>query len=242
MARPSSQIPVNLPNGTTAPIAHGSLSNFYGGIDKRIGVVSLDFHEQMRKEHCEFVGSNVEFTTGNYNITTCPRKEWLLITEGQGGDACENIYISEHKTVRRRTPARWWNHLDPSTPGFMHSSIVDAKERSEKQLADLCLEFKLLKEELIAIILYTRPMYTIYNGILSRFPAHLANEFAPVNCTTTIHAIISAIQKLSLQTPVQSTVFRGTSGWGYLPDSFWQRNTCTVTTMEIRCITALLEP
>ena len=221
MPRPLSQISVDGPNGATAAIAHGNLQDFYDGISARIGVVQLDFYEQMRKEHCEFFGCNFEFTSGNYSITTCPRQEWLLITEGLGADACENVKISDSKSIRRRSPANWWDHTDPSNRTLLHNDIVDVKARSQKVLDDLCALFKLLKEELIAIILYTGPMYTVYNGILSK-RADFSETFAPVNFTTTIHAIISAIQKLSLQTPVQSTVFRGTGGYGYLPDCFWE--------------------
>jgi hypothetical protein len=220
MPRPSSQISVEGPNGATAAIAHGSLQDFYDGISARLGVVQLDFYEQMRKEHCEFFGFNYEFTSGNYTITTCPRQEWLLITEGLGAEACENVKISDSKSIRRRSPANWWDHTDPSNRVVLHSDIVDVKARCKEVLNDLCAQFKLLREELIAIILYTGPMYTVYNGILSK-RADFSGIFAPVNFTTTIHAIISAIQKLSLQTPVQSTVFRGTGGWGYLPDCFW---------------------
>jgi hypothetical protein len=219
MIRPSSQVSVH----ASEPVPHGNLSDFYGGIGKRIGAVSLDFYEQMRKEHCEFVGCMHEFTSSNYSITTCPKQEWLLVTEGLLADACQNVPVSESKSIRRRTPARWWHHLEPaSAVKFLFSDVRDPKERCGKVLAHLCEQFNLLQEELIGIILFTGPMYTVYNSVLSQFPANLANFFAPVNFTTTIHVIISAIQKLSLRTFVQNTVFRGTSGRGFLPDCFWE--------------------
>jgi hypothetical protein len=65
-------------------------------------------------------------------------------------------------------------------------------------------------------------MFTAYSSVLSKFPVDLAGAFAPVNFTTTLHVIISAIQKLSVRTPVQSIVYRGTGGRGYLPDCFWE--------------------
>ena len=68
MPRPSSQVSVQ----SSDAIPHGSLSDFYGGLGKRVGVVSLDFYEQMRKEHCEFVGCLSQFTSSNYSVTTCP--------------------------------------------------------------------------------------------------------------------------------------------------------------------------
>jgi hypothetical protein len=221
MPRPSSQLPFQNAPGFTGPLPHGTLHDFYGGIDKRIGVVSLDFFEQMRMEHCVFEGHDFEFTSDNYGIPTRPLQEWLLVTEGAGVGDCEYVKSWNSEIIRRRTPANWWDHLNPSHPAIRHSDIVDAKQRAERVLKDLCIEFDLLKEEIIAIILFTGPMYNVYNGILSNFPAKFVTHFAPANFTTTIHAIISAIQKLSLLTPVQRIVFRGTSGRGFLPDSFW---------------------
>jgi hypothetical protein len=213
--RPPSQFSIN---GST-PLPHGGLEDFYGGINKRIGIVSLNFLEQMRREHCEFSGSNVEFTSYNFNITTCPEKEWRLVTEGLGADGCETVTSPENETIRRRFPANWWQ--DSSSPSILYHDVADPKERSEKVFVRLCEQFGLLHEELIAIILFTGPMYTVYNAILSDYPADLAHSFRPVNFTTTLHAIISAIQKLSRQSPVQHIVYRGTSGRGYLPDCFW---------------------
>ncbi len=69
-ARPTSQFSIN----GSSPIPHGTLKDFYDGIDKRIGIVSLGVFEQMRKEHCEFSGCNFEFKSNNYNISTCPEK------------------------------------------------------------------------------------------------------------------------------------------------------------------------
>jgi hypothetical protein len=218
--RPHSQHSVNRSN----PIAHGTLDDFYGGVDKRIGVVSLDFYEQMRKEHCEFSGHDFFFEPNNYSIRTCPQMEWKLITEGEGADGSEWVMtkesnVSERQSVRRRFPALWWN---PESDSIRHGDIVDVKKRSELVIASLCKQFNLLKEELVAIILFTGPMYAVYNAILSNYPETLAKAFGPVNFTTTIHAIISAIQKLSKVTEIQEKpLYRGLGGWGYLPESFW---------------------
>jgi hypothetical protein len=128
---------------------------------------------------------------------------------------------TENETIRRRFPAYWWDHDNSSNSSILFSDVADAKERSGKVIAHLRKQFGLLTEELIAIILFTGPMYAIYNGILSNYPAGIASAFRSVNFTTTIHAIISAIQKLSPQSPVQNMVYRGTSGRGYLPECFW---------------------
>ena len=107
MPRPSSQLLLQNAQGCTGPLPHGNLDDFYGGIDKRIGVVSLDFYEQMRKEHSVFEGQDFEFTSDNYGITTSPRQEWLLVTEGARADACQYVKSWNSEVIRRRTPANW---------------------------------------------------------------------------------------------------------------------------------------
>jgi hypothetical protein len=219
MPRPLSHAPIRAADGaTTTAIPHGSLSSFYGGIETRIGIASLDFYEEMRKEHCEYVGCEYEFTSSNYTISTCPKAEWLLVTEGQD-DTVDTVYISDSKSVRRRTPAHWWDH--PSSSEFLFSNVNNPKHRSELVLLSLSDKFGLLKEEVIGIVLFTGPMFTAYNSVLSKFPSDIASRFHPINFATTIHTIISAIQKLSIRTPVQSIVYRGTGGRGFLPDCFW---------------------
>jgi ankyrin repeat protein len=205
-------------------IPHGDLGDFYKGISSRVGVASLDFYEQMRKEHCECVGWNYQFSSSNFNISTTPKEEWLTVIEGREPTATGNI--SGHKSLRRRTPANWWHHHPEhaanSPSGYLFDDITDPRERSRKVISHLSDEFELMREEVISIILFTGPMFTAYNSVLSKFPVDLAAAFAPVNFTTTIHTIISAIQKLSVRTPVQSIVYRGTGGRGYLPDCFWE--------------------
>ncbi len=228
-SRPPSQFPIHVSefggqhsDGVTGPIPHGSLGDFYGGTGSRIGVASLDFYEQMQKEHCEFVGCDYEFTSSNYSITTSAAREWRIVTEGHEPN-CGVFGNCNSKTARRRTPAHWWDHHKAFVPSeYMFSEVHDAKDRCSKVLSHICEKFGLLRAEGIAIVLFTGPMYTAYNGVLSKFPADIATNFAPINFTTTIHAIISAIQKLSMRTPVQSIVYRGTGGRGFLPDTFWE--------------------
>jgi hypothetical protein len=226
-ARPPSQFPIEgqRPSCSSGAIAHGSLVDFYGGIASRIGDPSLDFYEQMRREHCELVGCNFQFTSSNHSISTNPRQEWLVVTEGLE-PTCDVVHISDSKSVRRRTTARWWdcrNYDEASSlSSSLFSDVADSKERSNLVLSHLSLKFGLLREEVISVVLFTGPMFTAYNSVLSKFPVDLARAFAPVNFTTTLHVIISAIQKLSVRTPVQSIVYRGTGGRGYLPDCFWE--------------------
>jgi hypothetical protein len=224
MQRPDTQKPKE---GQTA-IPHGSLDDFYGGIQKRIGVVSPDFYEQMRREHCELEGHDFHFTPRNYDIPTSPQKEWLLITQGKGifnefvytHDDMKKIEM-ERKRVRRRIPASWWiNYGDEDNRHVLHEDL-SPEERCERAFAQLGAKFNLRKEEVVAIILFTGPMYAIYNAVLSNFPPQNAEPFKNVKFTTTIHAIMSAIQKLSQRSPVEEIVYRGLGGSFHLPECFW---------------------
>jgi hypothetical protein len=47
----------------------------------------------MESEHCVKAGSNVPFTTANYNITTTPEEEWCIIMKDR---PCKNM---EHQRV-----------------------------------------------------------------------------------------------------------------------------------------------
>ncbi|MFN9939198.1 MAG: hypothetical protein ACK56I_06965, partial [bacterium] len=58
---------------------------------------------------------------------------------------------------------------------------------------------KLCEEEVIAIVLYTGPMFQIYNTILRRYPAEKFKLFEEGDnqFSTTIFVLVSAVQKLS---------------------------------------------
>ena len=47
------------------------------------GAPDLNFENAMKLEHCLKKGSGHEFTTDNYQITTCARNEWKIIVESE---------------------------------------------------------------------------------------------------------------------------------------------------------------
>jgi hypothetical protein len=154
----------------------------------------LNFKNAMRQEHCERAGCDVQFTTGNYKITTTPRQEWQYIVENV---PCPDM---EHK--RRLVPIGELLQLDSS------------------KTAKLC------EEEVIAIVLYTGPMFQIYNTILRRYPAEKFELFEKGDnqLSTTIFVLVSAVQKLSRFTriPLGTLLYRGLGGRVDLPDIFFQ--------------------
>ena len=51
------------------------------------GEPDADIEKGMREEHTMLPGSDVEFSTPNYGLTTTPSKEWALVLEGGSGCA-----------------------------------------------------------------------------------------------------------------------------------------------------------
>ena len=175
-------------------MSSGNIDDFHKGLTGRVGMPHLNFYNAMRQEHCERAGCDVEFTTGNYAITTTPKKEWQYIVDNAAGRDMGN---------NRR--------------------LISISELFEKKASQ---DANLRKEEIIAIVLYTGPMFQIYNTILRKHPE---DKFAIFNdgdnlFSTTIFVLVSAVQKLSRFTriPLGTLLYRGLGGKVDLPDFFYQ--------------------
>ena len=99
--------------------------------------------------------------------------------------------------------------------------IVPIEELLQRPLAK---KAKLTRAEMIAVVLYTGPMFVVYNGILRQFPKELYDVFVKSDnrFSTTIFVLVSAIQKLSrcMHIPAGMLLYRGLGGTLELPDSF----------------------
>ena len=99
--------------------------------------------------------------------------------------------------------------------------IVPIEELLQRPLAK---KAKLTRAEMIAVVLYTGPMFVVYNGILRQYPKELYDVFVKSDnrFSTTIFVLVSAIQKLSrcMHIPAGMLLFRGLGGTLELPDSF----------------------
>jgi hypothetical protein len=142
-------------------------------------------------------GHSVPFTTSNYKITTTPEQEWLYIV---GDDKGQRLSCPDMGHERR---------------------IVPIEELLQRPLAK---KAKLTRAEMIAVVLYTGPMFVVYNGILRQFPKELYDVFVKSDnrFSTTIFVLVSAVQKLSrcMHIPAGMLLFRGLGGTLELPDSF----------------------
>ncbi len=181
----------------------GGLEDFHGGLGERVGMPSLDFLREMMREHCEHAGCDTEFTTGHYNITTTPKKEWLYVF----GD--ENRQMVP-------CPAKFMTHLRRIVP------------LNELMKCTTAIGAQLRLEEVLALALFTGPMMQVYNLILRRYPIDQFQLFCDGSnlFATTIFVIVSAITKLARFTrvPEGTLLYRGLGGLTDLPKSFFDAN------------------
>lgn len=183
----------------TTKMACGGISDFHKGLTARIGNPSMDFLAAMRAEHCVKGGYDYCFTTSNYSITTTPRKEWLQV-------------VGDGSRVRQAVPLSEMGHGR------------ELKDVDRLLQLDSSVRAGLLECEVISLLMYTGPMFEIYNAILRRFPADKFEVFNRHGNTfsTTIFVLVSAIQKLSQHMFVPQTMrlYRGFNSLD-MPDSFF---------------------
>lgn len=115
-------------------MACGGVANFHEGLTGRIGMPHLKFKDAMRQEHCDKAGYNVSFTTGNYKITTTPKQEWLYIAGDETGQQAPCPDMGHDRRIR----------------------LI-----SELMNLQLAIDAKLTEVEMLAIVLYTGPMFQV---------------------------------------------------------------------------------
>jgi hypothetical protein len=96
----------------------------------------------------------------------------------------------------------------------------------------LAVSAKLTREEIIAIVMYTGPVFVLYNAVLRRFPPNIYSVFKDSGnlFPTTIFVLVSAINKLSrcMNVAPGTLLYRGLGGTMEFPDRFTRADpTCT---------------
>ena len=157
----------------------GDAEDHRRSLAERIGYPNLcNIMDGMRNEHCLKTGCEKSFKPRNYPLsTTTPKAEWRFVVEGQ------------------------------SVPQLQMSSGRRRISIDELMQLPLTKSANLRVEEVIGIVLYTGPMYEIYNCILNQrsHPADsdkLWDTYQHNRFPTTLWAIVSAIQKLGASTPL----------------------------------------
>ena len=226
----------------------GGLPAFFSGLEPRIGSPDPKVFKDMCADHCQKPDSQVEFTTGNYNVVTTSEVEWKFVVEPE-------------------TPLKWpiEERLmgDESQKGHMRKLLpteilMKRMEGQNIKLAALGAD-ELTWNEVVGARLYTGPLFVKYNGVLRGLDSpvpFLKNAFIQLTCskeifekfigtskpwvpangslpydkakkecnlyTTTIHVINSCIVKMGKLTQAKP-VYRGMS-LRILPEQFWNKN------------------
>jgi len=199
-------------DGQAFELKYADLSTFFGGLEAKIGPPDPHVYEQMEREHTAAADSDVEFTTGNYAVTTKPKFEWWFVADPENKDRPES-WPDEQALLRESAPDRM---RKPLPIRELERKLAD-KNRELQALR----EPKLLLDEAIGARLYTGPMFAKYNDLLRNFGRHLDGCLGNRYVTTT-HVINSCIVKTSKLTQV-ARVYRGVAS-GVLPEQFWTPN------------------
>ena len=180
----------------------------------------------------KFAASNDSFT-----FTYAGVAQFFAGLEGLVGSPSPEVMETMAREHASDVPFDAWNSdvKRTTTPRAEWAYVVEAREsdgeketRSSDERASArvlktlheCAELpqvkkaSLLLAEVAGVRLYTGPMYVLYNNVL--------RTRSKGTYVTSLHAINSAIIKLSRHTPA-STVYRGVAG-GVLPDEFWTPN------------------
>jgi hypothetical protein len=208
-------------SGSNFEFSYGTMQKFYGGLEGQIGIPNPDIFDTMRGEHM----TTAPFTywspeEDSKERTTNPKKEWDYVVKAQAGDMAHEFPERKQDGEGRETDAL------VSLALFGRAAIGRGRSSRSSTSARWSLDHfvrhpkavaaKLLKAEVVALRLYTGPMFKIYNTVLRDVENH-RGQFV-----TTIHALNSAVLKLSKLQPA-CKVYRGVKG-GILPQQFWQRN------------------
>ena len=171
---------------------YGTIQDFDTGITKIVGKMSNRPLLQMYAEHCIMEGCDTEFQAPNATSSTTPKKEWHFVV-GDGMQQDKGVVDVDN--------------AEPMRDGISMDRNRNAK--SLKMLVEHCVyrDAALLIEELIALRLYTGPLYCCYNTLLRGEDGTSGEEGTSSKYGTTINLVVSGLIKLGL--PLQDTVFRG---------------------------------
>jgi hypothetical protein len=197
-----------------------SLQQFYNGPEKLIGTPNPQAAEGIRREHCERKNADTPNTTTNYNLTTTPRAEYYFVVD------------PHTDKLKAGFPAGFPGY--PHTPRDKSQWSAAGKgvwrgDHGREMLVlglftqhATAVKAGLQEPEVVAVRLYTGPMYLWYNAALRGFPAAVHATLEGNRYETTIFCIISGIIKLARLTevPEDRRLYRGLGGM-VLPDGFW---------------------
>ena len=179
---------------------------FAAGIDGIVGPLDVQYIRAMYNEHCLNAEASKQFTAWNagHEIKTTPEREWLFVVGRDGLDK-----------------SSWTFDVERAEPVVEEGMMVEG--RNAEKLAALLRSpeverSKVTVAEVVALRLYTGPMYVKYNAVLRGMAVATAGGTI---YSSTVHLICSGLQKLSRvsELPKEMKLYRGNGGMA-LPSSF----------------------
>jgi len=179
---------------------------FAAGIDGIVGPLDVQYIRAMYNEHTLNAEASKQFTAWNagHEIKTTPEREWLFVVGRDGLDK-----------------SSWTFDVERAEPVVEEGMMVEG--RNAEKLAALLRSpeverSKVTVAEVVALRLYTGPMYVKYNAVLRGMAVATAGGTI---YSSTVHLICSGLQKLSRvsELPKEMKLYRGNGGMA-LPSSF----------------------
>jgi hypothetical protein len=179
---------------------------FAAGIDGIVGPLDVQYIRAMYNEHCLNAEASKQFTAWNagHEIKTTPEREWLFVVGRDGLDK-----------------SSWTFDVERAEPVVEEGMMVEG--RNAEKLAALLRSPEVERShvtvaEIVALRLYTGPMYVKYNAVLRGMAVA---EAGGTIYSSTVHLICSGLHKLSRvsELPKEMKLYRGNGGMA-LPSSF----------------------
>ena len=228
------------------PLKGGEIDYYFKGVTALVGEPTANLELGVKREHTTLATCDKKFSTANYGVTTTPQVEYTLVVEGGAGMRRVGGGAVEVKGTRRspqggnpQKDERVLRPLEDYGVFREDGSLEDVVPRDhDSQVQLLVKRAGLTRVEVVVVILYTGPMFLIYNGILRGFGACGAvpedvefgsddfwkafnaetvarrMEEAGHMFASTLHVLASAVKKLQkVSTDGQGTrVYRGLGG------------------------------
>ena len=152
---------------------YGTLSTFFGGLQEIIGSPEPKAMDAMCNEHTRGVDSKVEFTTGNYDVTTTAEVEWEFVATPESPRqfpsekkiaAAQHLKSNKQLARTKSLQAIIDSRAKPRSP-IPLAQLQEKAKGVNKRLDDLNLQ-GVKDEEVVGARLYTGPMFCKYNAVL----------------------------------------------------------------------------
>ena len=213
------------------------MNDYYGGLGKMIGDCRKDLLNAMEEEHCDvpdgYGASHDTFVTSSYRVSTTPHEEWQFVVLGKAWAKEMSAGVDRETGLSRGSRRKVNAHELLASAAKCMTESFRAKGFDIVITDEEVKALPLLLEEVIALRLYTGPMFELYNGLLRAYgntPRGIVPPYALVGAgqdvtgrfTTTLHVLNSGVLKLArLQPAIQ--VYRGISSMK-LPTAFTKEN------------------